>query len=386
MTLFDELTIPALIAGTAVLFVVLAVVSRLLRPRPSANPVMDRAAFQVERDVMRANHAVEIAALEGKLAQLRARPLASTPQADARRSVAEEAAGELRKRFEAITQEHAATVARMTALEAERDELAAKVAEGASAAAPADGTRADGDGASAEVDRLTAALKTVAERENLANAQLSRLAYDLDDMRSRVALHERVESEARAEVEKRDALLELRLQKIYALEEQLRQGADQLRNAQERAVAEKEAATSAQERTTVQGALEAKRRVEELEQRLDGVHAQNTTLLGELEALRRHAADAASATPSAGGMAEELTHTRATLAEATQENARLKRAVSRIEGLGEGDVDALRAELHSLASRFLAEAEATPRTAGTAEPSLADRIRAFKAARANADA
>ncbi|WP_420394543.1 hypothetical protein [Acuticoccus sp.] len=459
MDISSGLVVPGLIVGAVLLFVVLALFARL-GGRSRLDVSAQEAALQAEKDVLRANHAVEVAALEHRLAEALTRSAAAgagavlgdgaTPPADRARAGASTDVDALNAEVAALKRREAdqgeaiaslkatlaaadrsaaerdapasdeLTAARSELVQAmrERDQLreqlanrtdadaSSDVAELRVALAERDGTiaelraalepRAADEDDGAEVTRLTAALHAVGERERLANGQLSRLAYELEGLRGTVRDHERIEGSLRTEIERREALLELRLQKVYAIEERLREQSGELRALAERA----EAAEAALERAegTAKGdgvavtptpdakvhaaALEeALARAAALEGRLEKVRAENGTLLQELEALRRHAGEPPAEAPA---LAEELAAARADLAALAQENERLRAA--RGPALDEASLAPLRAALRDLADRFLREVEGEASVPEVAEPSLAERIRAFKAARAKTDA
>lgn len=405
------------------------------RRRPAPRTL---AALQAERDALRAKHAVEIAALEGRLADATARAqegLAArarlgeleggnagagedqlvtlrgeaagerdrlaevVAERDAARqqiAVLEHAVAELRaeiaardSRTEEGPQEApaggeaaAGTVARLQAREAElsaalqaREEaleemrIALAAAEEARAAAPDPQA----------LERLRQDLDAALQRESTANESLSRLAYDRDGLRNMITSFERAEREARAQAERHAALLELRLQKIHELEARLREQDEQLLDEQRRAACAQEAASAgAAGEASADGATlaEGQARSEELQAALATAKAENAALVEEVETLRRGAVEAGVAVGAAGDDA-----VRARLAELEAENARL-RAAAQQSGFDRDEVDALKARLRDLATRFV-ESAAHDAAIDDDGPgaTLADRIRAFKAAR-----
>ncbi|MCF3931859.1 hypothetical protein L1787_00345 [Acuticoccus sp. M5D2P5] len=255
-----------------------------------------------------------------------------------------------------------------------------------------------------EIDRLKGLLEAAEAREKTANDSLSRLAYDRDGLQNRLAGLERAESGSKAEIEKREALLELRLQKIYELEARLRDQHTQLREAQRRAEMAEESVTALASAGATEDSAEGlspeaqaalvqvtsaanDARIERLQTKLDQVRNENGTLLDELEALRVAAtADAASSEGGdvdtmRAGLTAELQTAREAMAALEAENARLKAAVDAGNAFGQDEIAELKAKLRDLATRFMNEA-APDVEEEPAEPTLADRIRAFKAARA----
>ncbi|WP_146620084.1 hypothetical protein [Acuticoccus sediminis] len=459
--MFEDLTLPIAAFGVVVAFIVMAIISNVMSKR-SNRESGDLAAMQAEKDVMRANHAVEIAALERRLATAQTRGLEgdaalrvaeaesraaelkgeldslkagaqqseaglksateerdtlakslATAAAERDAAVAErdKAAADAKERARTITAlreelatatnrlvrpndppkgpspaELAAAVAAREVAEREADELrqerdALKANAGAGAAgsaelaalreslAAAERTIADRDKAiealkaagtapgegvsSAKVAELTAALQAVEARERTANQELSRLSYDLDQMRGRIASHERLESEAKAKVDQREALLELRQQKIYELE-----------------------ATVRELRESATAAAAPNDQVALLRKRLNGVRSEKDALLGELEALRQDM----SAAAEAGGSAD-VAALRKTVDELRAENANLKAAAGEASALNAAEVASLREELRKLAQKFIDMAGSQPEEKSPEEMTLAERIRAFKAAR-----
>jgi len=525
MTLPDQLSEPAvLIIGAAVLLGIVWMTFGMKRRTAERDTAQVIAAVQAERDVLRANHAVEIATLEGKLAeaQERARRNMDTSlrlkeaerQMEAlktRAGAAETNALERAARIEALEGELSAlreSSGDAAAMVEQRDRARREAREQAELAdrlraeleevrarlpAPdgAEGTdggmvealarardeardevrrltetvaelrreteglrnRLEGTGANVEeerrlaqelaalrerearlkttvreredaiaelrqalsagetivdderVERLNREIEAARAREKAAHENVSRLAYEADGLRNRLASLEEGGSASRAEVEKRDALLELRLQKIYELEAKLRDQHARLMRTQKRAeVAEEGLAALAAEATAGgdgaeggEGAAprvvqvadpEAAERADRLQRTLDETRRENATLLSELEALR-HAAEAGAQEADDGAPAtaelaaaqeriEALMARNATL-EAELEVARAAPAAP-APSLDRGEVEALRKELRSLAERFL-DARGVGDTGAAAEPSLAERIRAFKAAR-----
>lgn len=471
---FEDLTIPLIALGVVAAFIVLAIISTQMSRGPRRAAV-DEAALQAEKDVMRANHAVQIAALERRLAAAQARSIeAGDPTM--KMADAEGLNEKLRREIEWQKKHIDEQAERVRGLEGERETLAKRVAELTPVIAERDAVAADRDKIAASRDADVAAAKEVAQeraktiaelreelatatnrlvrptdpaqpagkapeeiaaieaakgvaereakalreerdalrarleeaggtglaelrrqldearaalaqaaegpagegaadgalqaklsaaetREATANAELSRLAYELDELRSRAAAHERQERSAKAEVEQRDTLLELRQQKIYTLEERVRELTEELR-----------AAAASPESDSKQ--------LSELEKSLAGVNEEREQLLNELDALRKQMSAAAAVTESdttAATLRRELEALRA-------ENKTLRSGATRAEALDEGEIEALRRELRALAQRFVTMAGAGADGDEPTEMSLADRIRAFKANRATSGA
>lgn len=511
MTLPDQLSEPAvLIIGAAVLLGIVWMIFGMRRRVAERDTAQVIAAVQAERDVLRANHAVEIATLEGKLAEaqerarknmdtalrlkeaerqmeaLRTRATAAETEAAersaqvealeaelgalreggaaaameerdrARRELAEqsELVARLRAELEdataklaeasgaegkdvvvALTRERdqardearrltetvaelrqevaglmrrleaggtdvegerrlAAEVALLSEREArlkatvrEREETIAELRRALSAGeAPADDER---------VERLTRELVASRARERSAHESLSRLAYEADGLRNRLSSLEQGDSASKAEVEKRDALLELRLQKIYELEAKLRDQHALLMRTQRRAeVAEESLASLAAEATgggdgaSPAAAAEAEERARRLEKKLGEVRAENSSLLSELDALRRAAEAGATDGSGEAAGADELTALREQVETLEARNAALQAELdaarsgrSDAPSMDAREAEAIRKELRALAERFLERAGVADAAPEAAEPSLAERIRAFKAAR-----
>ncbi|MEM8551258.1 MAG: hypothetical protein AAGF45_02690 [Pseudomonadota bacterium] len=234
-----------------------------------------------------------------------------------------------------------------------------------------------------------AALDAAKSREAHAHEALSKLAYDRDGLLERLNAAERTEREARAEVEKREALLELRLQKIYELEARLRDQHGQIHAALRRAETAEDRLTASGDSADYGDAVvvdtEAEARLAELEEEmtalrhkadeLDVSHAalkeRHDTLLAENEALRQASPDVAEDTIRAISSAELQ------IAELKAEVERL-RAAPPVAAVGPKEVEELKAALRDLGERFVAEASVS---ADPAEASLAERIRVFKAQR-----
>jgi chromosome segregation ATPase len=256
-----------------------------------------------------------------------------------------------------------------------------------------------------EVARLRQQLEEAQQREKAANESLSRLAYEADGLRNRLAGLERTESESKAEVEKREAVLELRLQKIYELEAKLRDQHAQLRETQRRAELAEEslAALSAQAGGEVPSATppagesvatpaaEADERIERLEAELDQAREDNAALRAETEALRAAAggagADGGEVEAAVAALEADRDAAREQVAALQAEKAALEERLRAAEGAVAASapdgaaIEALRGQLRELAMRFV-EQSGTPEVEEAPEPSLAERIRAFKAARA----
>lgn len=420
-------------------FIVLAIVTTALSKRPRRE-VVDAATVQAEKDVMRANHAVEVAALERRLAAAQGRGLEGGDTALKIAEAKKEADG-LRREMERLKQDALTQQNALKTLTEERDALARKAAaasdkaaereralsareaehEAALAALRAERDKAQADardraetikalreevatvsnrlvrpdGPATEAPKPTSAgemaaavaAKGVAEREakglreernqlrarieaaeeqtRTANAELSRLSYEMERLRSAATAHERRESEARAKVEQREAMLELRQQRIYELEGQVRTLNGELREAS----GGKGTAMSA------------------LESRLDVVTTEKAALLAELEAMRQTmaaSAEGADEGAAAAALAEKDEALKAQLDALKAENETLRAASQDAAALSEAEVAALRRELHDLAQKFI-DMSAPPEAAKSPEEmTLAERIRAFKAARAAA--
>ena len=355
----QQLALPAAVAVAIVVLIMLWRARRRGRTdRPGEGQML--ALMQAERDVLRANHAVEIAALEGRLAKALAQAAGArlgSGEDTARRELEGRVAAlatereELKQRAREMPQlvaerDHARAEALRYAQEASRLAEATQAAGGdalgtdeavQAARAEADRQaevaaelrrevealrgRAEDDGDAARLagelaaarEALEAARRAVDERdgaiaelraagsddeaaglrttlvaaetrERAANESLSRLAYERENLKSRVATLERSQSEAKAETERHAAQLELRLTKVYDLEARLRE-ANEARAAAERALAERPDDA------------------DRLQSKLDDVHGENRGLLEELEAMRRDVVEAGddAATPTDGG-------------------------------------------------------------------------------------
>lgn len=474
--MFEDLTIPLAALGVVAAFIVLAVISTQMS-RGSRRAAADDAALQAEKDLMRANHAVQIAALERRLAAAQARSIEAGDPA-MKMADAEGANEKLRREIEWQKKHIDEQAERLRNLESERESLSKRVAELTPVVAERDQIAADRDKIAAERDGEIAAAKQLAQeraatisslreelasatnrlvrpgdplpasgkkpeeiaaieaakgvaerevkalreerdalrarlddaeagearlaelrreleearaalantggstddgtgakelqsqlsaaeaRETAANAELSRLAYELDELRARAATHERQERSAKAEVEQRDTLLELRQQKIYTLEERVRELTEELRSS---AIAAPEADT---------------RQLSEMEKSLASMNEEREQLLNELDALRKQMSASASVADSdttAATLRRELEALRA-------ENKTLRSSAARADALNESEIEALRRELRALAQRFVAMSGTGASDDEASEMSLADRIRAFKAARATSGA
>ena len=442
-----------LVAGLIGLLLVLWILLSLRGNRSrSRGPSRMVAAVEAERDVLRANHAVEIAALERKLndVQTRAqkdmqaalrlkeaekaleavREEAKTAKAAlaaanerlkgeggeleaAKRRLAElEAIADAKAKAETELAAERETVARLraelaqeatsrSAIEAERAEAAAGIerltrerdeartaleAEKAASAAlqreAASRGSADADAAAlkAEIARLTetlaereATLASLSAREKSANETLSRLSYDSDGLRERVEAAERAEREASADAEKKEALLELRLQKIYALEGQLRDGQSELERTRRRAEAAETEARSVREASDG-GDAAFKSRIGALEAELAKAGEEEQRLRAELDELR---SGAQPPYEEAREIAEALSAAQAEAEELRAEVDRLRK--SRAATVSPADIQELRHAIRTLAERFVGET--APPDPASMEPSLAEKIRAFKASR-----
>lgn len=389
MTLPETMTAPmialAAFVGLGVLILVLRSLRDLSRPKSSGAADMI-AAVKAERDVLRANHAVEVATLEHKLAAAQAR-------------VQEGADANLRtKEAEHRVQSALAKVAELTA-EVERLREAAGASAGAAAASPPDEgalaalrereerlqrqlrersetidelraalSRGDSASGAEELATLRADLSAAEARERTANESLSSLAYDRDGLMARLMSAERVAGEANASAEQKEALLELRLQKIHDLKSRVREESDRRMEAVRRADAAAAQAVSGTPGGDGQGEAMAAR-IKELQRTVEQLTEQNRALA---DAQREGNA------PS-DREADEL---RAALDRLARENQELK-AAAHAPALDAEGIAALKASLKSIAERFAQAAEAAEgEDAHAQEPTLADRIRAFKAERA----
>jgi len=231
---------------------------------------------------------------------------------------------------------------------------------------------------------------------------VSRLAYEADGLRTRLSGLERGDSEARAELAKRDALLELRLQKIYELEAKLQDQQALLARAERQSQTTEEslAAVAAGADGGGDGASEALRaavpeaagEVERLQKDFAEAREENAALLAELEALRRTAEEGASEEEPSASAADGslLVGARERIEALEAQNATLEAELQALRAAPAGDatklepdeIEVLRKELRALGERFLAASGEPEAAAEAGEPSLADRIRAFKAARA----
>lgn len=294
-------------------------------------------------------------------------------------------AGDLRREAEALRQRLAekpeaagapaleATVAQLT----EREAKATKVAEEHAAtiaelrAALADARTTGAKSAEADVTELRNQLATLETREHTANETLSRLSYEHDGLKNRLATAERLEREARAKAEKDETLLELRQQKIYALEARLREEHQQRQAAQKQATSLGNAQAAGTDG-------EARARIEALQSALEEANEETQRLHTELDGLR-------AATPP-GQSYEEAREIAEALSAAQAEAEELRSEVQRLETLArdvpqaQPDVAALREAIRVLAQRFMDDADPLAEAAAR-EPSLAERIRAFKATR-----
>lgn len=403
------------------------------------------AAYQAERDAMRANHAVEIAALETKLAEAQRRAQTDTDSVfrikeleGARdKAVAEvehlrTEAKELRNALEEgkaalarVQAEGAAQSDLVSRLARERDELSsaldglksAKSAlemkltaaeEGAAArdtlerevaelkaretslsglVADHEKTIADlraaldatsGKVDASELDSLRHQMAEHAEREKSANETLSRLSYEHEGVKNRLGQAERTEREARAASEKAQAMLELRQQKIYALEERLREQDGEMKAAQRRVEVAEATAESLRQASASGAETNAhEARIKALEAALERAGFEEQRLRGELEAAQQAAPPAASY-EEAREIAEALSAAQAEAEELRREVVHLRAAAPISDG--PSDIRALRQAIRKLAERFVEDAESVL-DAGNGEPTLSDRIRAFKASR-----
>lgn len=531
MTLPDTLSEPAvLILGAAVLIGLLWVTFGIPRRTPTSDTAQVIAAVQAERDTLRANHAVEVATLENRLADAQERA-AQNMDATFRLKELERALEDANARIDDAENRAAENAARADALEVERDSLAerAQAADGladqreqarrevveqsglisrlrgdlqdamtklarATGAGANDGggivaaltgerdaareevrrltetvsslraeiearTQAGGDrgttpatlrleadvdalnerearltatirereetiaelrralstgetvDADDAIERLTNELEAAREREKNTQEKLSRVSQEADGLRNRISSLDNGEHDARSEVEKRDAILELRLQKIHELEGKLREQHAFLMRTQRRAeIAEDGLAalsveagaseeshahlhtTAARGDAAEPSSPEATERIRELEGTIESLQADNARLGAEVDALRaaedarsKVAADATRtgnvpADPS--GLEDALTRVAALQAEnqSLQEALASAQQAPPAQALAADEVTALKAELRTLAERFL-DASGIPEVPPDAEPSLAERIRAFKAAR-----
>ncbi|WMS44743.1 hypothetical protein RDV64_10325 [Acuticoccus sp. MNP-M23] len=222
------------------------------------------------------------------------------------------------------------------------------------------------------------ALRIAQEREQSANEALSRLAYDRDGLQNRLTAAERQEREARAEVEKREALMELRLQKINELERRLRDQHGQIHAAMRRAEAAEEIVASG-------GAMDgdapavivdtaAERRAEALAAELADAQTARKALVHEMEVLREQVG--AQGDPRAQ---KALAGAKVEIDELKAEVSRL-RAAPPVSTIDPDEIAALKSTIRNLADRFVRNAEGIL-DVEPEEMSLAEKIRAFKAAR-----
>lgn len=206
----------------------------------------------------------------------------------------------------------------------------------------------------AEIRRLMDQLSAAADREKSANDSLSRLAYERDGMRTRVAAAERIESQAKAEVEKREALLELRLQKIYALEAKLRDQHAMLAEAQRRAASAEETVAALRQGGELPPApaptpdSEMRAKVDALQTKVDEVRSENVALLDELEELRQKASTDGEAYGAVASLTAELDAARRELGALRQENARMKAAPPAAAPVDPAELDGARRQTAAL--------------------------------------
>ncbi|MEM8852201.1 MAG: hypothetical protein AAGD34_00785 [Pseudomonadota bacterium] len=237
---------------------------------------------------------------------------------------------------------------------------------------------APGAAVAEEVANLKSALEEANARERAANDSLSRLAYDRDGLRNRLEAAERTENDAKTEVEKREALLELRLQKIYELEGKLREQHSQLHDALVRA----EAAEKGQSAPSDPGAQpeapkapsaveeELRASIERLQAKLDQTRSENAELIEAVEEAR-----------AKGGHGIDIPALQKEIRTLKAQNADLVASAQSTAQLQSTEVEDLKAQLKAMADRFVAHTNK-----GEDEPSLADKIRAFKAARSTTNA
>lgn len=460
----------ALLAGAIGLVLVLWILARVRRGRDrnranGGGRRMNRksgdivANLEAERDVLRANHAVEVAELEGKLAEATARAhkdmnaafrlkeaeekLAAATEAtqektrelataNERITALTDELAEARSRATTMGQEDRGTIERLTgerddartALERERalaadlrreaeaqrerlaetaretagtaelraamDELRQREAKAAKTVGEQEATIAElrkaleearaenAKAADADVSAMRETMATLEQREREANAALSRLAYEHDGLKGRLATAERLEREARAEAEKHEALLELRQQKIYALEARLRDRHQEAQSASRRAEAAEAVAASLRSAQDASGDEAGNERIRALSAALETATEDRQRLQIELDELRA-ATPPAQSYEEAREIAEALNAAQAEVEELRGEVARLRAARP---GPASAEVTELREAIRSLAERFLADAgPETEEHGGGQEPTLAERIRAFKATR-----
>lgn len=254
-----------------------------------------------------------------------------------------------------------------------------------------------------EIDRLNRDLERAQQRTDEANEQLSKLAYDWDGLRGRLDNAERSEREARNEVEKREALLELRLQKMADMEHRVRHQHGELHAALRRAETAEELVAAMRSGEPVDEAAVV--RDAQIRQQLDEVREQNRQLLQDAERLREELAEANimagnGNSAEAAQLEDELRKARAEItklrddnrrmsavdpaaptkiAALEQENEKLRQTMAAKSEVDAATVAELRAELRAMAAKFAAGGESAADE--PAELSLADRIRAYKAAR-----
>ncbi|MEM6846640.1 MAG: hypothetical protein AAF580_01000 [Pseudomonadota bacterium] len=261
---------------------------------------------------------------------------------------------------------------------------------------------APGDGTADALAAAQSEARDAKARAEAASEQLSRLAYELDGMHERVTNAERSDHVSRNEVEKRDALLELRLQRIHELEHKLREQHGQLHATMRRAEIAEQTATALQA-----GELDDAQVAEaaDLRQTLDEVRERNRSLMEEVERLTVAAAEGGImngdelATGPSPVDSETMNAMRSEIAELTartqaltesesalkntashfeREYNRVKVSAQRAQAIDAGTIDELKATMRTMAEKFAA-GDSAPSAA--AEPSLKDRIRAYRQAK-----
>ncbi len=222
------------------------------------------------------------------------------------------------------------------------------------------------------------ALRLAQAREQSANEALSRLAYDRDGLQNRLIAAERQEREARAEVEKREALMELRLQKINELERRLREQHGQIHAAMRRAEAAEEIVAAGgldgDDARAVIVDTAAERRAEALAAELADAQAARKALAREVETLRASAGNEGDPRAQKALAAAEVE-----IRELKSEVSRL-RAAPPVTPIDPEEMATLKLTIRDLADRFVRNAEGIVDVEPD-EMSLAEKIRAFKAAR-----
>lgn len=288
-------------------------------------------------------HAEKVNVLRNEVQQLAARLAEANSELAAARELAEEA-----KTLRA-SEEHLKRVVRERELTVH--ELRTALARG----------ETEGGPASAEAEGLRRSLADAEKREQAAVNRATAAASERDGLKRRLAQAEQAAETARIAVETNEALLELRTQKLEQLEDSAQRQLTQLSEMRRRAEAA-EAQLAAE--PGGENLVDANATVAHVQAELDALRAENETMRADAQARER---------------AEDPGELRAALDKLARENAALR---NQRPGplLGEGDVTALKDQLNRLADRFLEKTETA--VSNEAALSLAERIRAFKAARA----